>query len=470
MLATRTATYRAGVYARISRDDDKDFKAVGRQEKDGRYALNQMGIDLHRVYVDDDVSGGGHVVRDDYENLIRDLGEGTINAVWASEVSRYQRNLHEFVKFVDLAEERKLLVLWGEFGRADFRTGDGIDVLENQATSARNELRTLKRRVNRKMQELREEGAWAGRTRTYGYVYDPQTKIVAVVENEAEVIREVVKRYLQGEAISHIATDLNGRGIPRTYGGMWVPTEVHTLLRRPAIAGLRDKDHPGSWEPIITIDQWQEVQRLLDGRRGGYVAASPRKHLLTGGVAVCGGCGCHLQAQGSGAKRRMDCRAKAPQKSCGRVSIRMEHTERAVGILVARAVDGGALERLMAAGDRDELARLGRELADVRQRQADLGESFGAGKISQRVMEAADDRLDAEIKRVEMEIGDLRAKLFSIPELPSPLEPIWDKQPAHIKRSIIRLLVKQVIVSPVGKGTGPKFDPSRLEVVWRSLS
>lgn len=59
------------------------------------------------------------------------------------------------------------------------------------------------------MQDRAREGKPQGGVRRFGYSKDGMT----IVEEEAEIVREVFDRYLKGEGAAPLAKDLHSRGI-----------------------------------------------------------------------------------------------------------------------------------------------------------------------------------------------------------------------------------------------------------------
>ena len=58
-----------------------------------------------------------------------------------------------------------------------------------------------------------------------------------VREAEAEVIRELARRLLEGETVQSMADDLNARGITTTRGGRWAPRNLSRTLGNPLYGG-----------------------------------------------------------------------------------------------------------------------------------------------------------------------------------------------------------------------------------------
>jgi hypothetical protein len=59
-----------------------------------------------------------------------------------------------------------------------------------------------------------------------------------LVEDEAEIVRELFRRVVQGESVTGLARELNQRGIRTTMGNTWAVARVRELLRSPRVAGI----------------------------------------------------------------------------------------------------------------------------------------------------------------------------------------------------------------------------------------
>ena len=59
-----------------------------------------------------------------------------------------------------------------------------------------------------------------------------------LVEDEAEIVRELFRRIVQGESVTGLARELNQRGIRTTMGNTWAVARVRELLRSPRVAGV----------------------------------------------------------------------------------------------------------------------------------------------------------------------------------------------------------------------------------------
>lgn len=140
---------------------------------------------------------------------------------------------------------------------------------------------------------------------------------------EAEIVREVFRRYALGDGLRTIAKRLNGRGVPspragRRGTGSWAPSQIRSMLLNERFCGrlvwgrvghayrggtrvsLRQAQatHTVAERPdlrIVDDDLWGAVQRRFstargpDRHRAGTIGPAPR--YLLSGLARCATCG-----------------------------------------------------------------------------------------------------------------------------------------------------------------------------------
>ncbi|MGH2162488.1 recombinase family protein, partial [Enterococcus faecalis] len=73
--------------------------------------------------------------------------------------------------------------------------------------------------------------------------------------DEAKVLQEMAERFVAGESLRSLCTDLDSRGIRSVKGSPWQTHSLRYVLANPRVAGLRA--HYGEvlgkavWTPII---------------------------------------------------------------------------------------------------------------------------------------------------------------------------------------------------------------------------
>lgn len=246
----------------------------------------------------------------------------------------------------------------------------------------------------------------------------------------------------------------------------------------------------GQWETILSPEEWEAVQAILDARRGkqvnnmgiiGDLPVDHREHtyLLTG-ILRCGrpredGTLCMAKLRVS---RHPDCahhvyvcRSKA-NGGCGRLARRGDM----VDLYVSEALLAKMEERAVQApkvgpwNGQAELDALHEQLLELRRH-------WGARKISNSLFFAEAERLERDISRLTAErerhsvtarramtdLTDIRRRWYSTDDA--------DRLDISEKRTYLKEAFHAIIVHPVGQGNGSRstFDPSKLELLWRDV-
>jgi hypothetical protein len=133
------------------------------------------------------------------------------------------------------------------------------------------------RRVKDAQADALAAGKAHGGRRAYGYTKDNS----AIVPEEAEILKEIYRRFLDGEAIWAIFQDLRKREVPSASGTSLSVARVRQLLDSPRQAGLivfqgevqKDANgdyRKGDWPAIVSVGEWEEVHRLRARRSQDY--------------------------------------------------------------------------------------------------------------------------------------------------------------------------------------------------------
>src|SRR5580700_1179097 len=209
----------AAIYARISSDQDGTALGVTRQLEDCRRRAQELGWAIGEEYVDNNVSAYGDRRRPEYTRLLTDITEGLRDAVILYAPDRLSRKPAEIEHFLEVLAAAKIRHLqFVTTGDIDITNGDGLMVLRVLSAVAANESTTKSRRVRRKMDQRAELGLpHGGYRRPFGYEDDK----VTVRLNEANVIREVVERFVAGESLRSLARWADGQDIRTVGGGPW---------------------------------------------------------------------------------------------------------------------------------------------------------------------------------------------------------------------------------------------------------
>lgn len=195
----------------------------------------------------------------------------------------------------------------------DLTTSSGRMMAKILAIFAEFEREMIAQRTKEGYEEILRQGRWPGGRVPYGYrkTQIPGRKgwYLVIDQEQAEVLREAVRRIIAGASTLSQAKRLNAEKVPTARGGRtWAHTSLYDMLRSPALLGqrkgedgdvIRDADGlPIQYaEPILTRATWERLQEKLNdnahNRTGNRNDAAP---LLQ--VAFCGHCGRPMYRRG----------------------------------------------------------------------------------------------------------------------------------------------------------------------------
>lgn len=331
----------AAIYCRISHIKDDDQTGVDRQERICRDTAERLGVRVHpdHVFVDNARSAWQrNRKRKGWDALLAALDSGAIKHVLIYHPDRLFRQPFDLETLLIKAEDHNL-TLHGQAGRRDLSNADDRFFLRIEVAHACKSSDDTSRRVKEQQKDALAAGKPHGGRRTYGYT----SGMTAVVPEEAEVVKEIFRKFLDGKAIWKIFKSLDERGIPSATGGAWTVQRVRALLTSPRHAGLIvyqgkvQKDEKGAyrkgtWPAIVTVGEWEEACRLRARTSTDYDDArrSFRRYLLSG-MVVCTKCTRSMVGGTYGGTPYYQCtnRTSAAVNKCGR-RIKAEELEKFV--------------------------------------------------------------------------------------------------------------------------------------------
>ncbi len=226
------------------------------------------------VYTDNDLSAFSGAARPAYDRMVADLEAGVVDAVLVVDQDRLTRHPRELEEFIIMADRLGVL-LANVSGEIDLGTSDGRFRARIMGAVARQESEKKSERLKRQRDQQARMGLATGGRRRFGYRHARDANgraTLAVIEEEAALVREAAVRFLGGESLRRIASDFNRGGISTVTGAPWRVTTLTTLLAGPQVAGLRV--HRGeiigeaAWDAILDRTTWEQIRaKLGDPRR-----------------------------------------------------------------------------------------------------------------------------------------------------------------------------------------------------------
>ncbi|MGW2851503.1 recombinase family protein [Streptomyces sp. NPDC001215] len=474
------------IYARLSKDRKKLSENVNIQIAECQGFAEGESWAIVGIFKDNDISASKYSTkpRDDYNRMIATIKRGGVHNILITEMPRLYRRLEELLDLIRLAESTDLRRIQTTEGISyNLATSEGIHAAIDAVNNAMREVARISTRIKRKQKARAQGGQWHGGGRPYGY----EEGGIEVRESEAEVIRECAKRFIAGESIRDIVRDLNGRGVPTATGAQWRIENLQRTIMKKRYIGVREyegQDYPAVWKPILTLEQWQqmETRRLSRASRWPKGSTGSRKYLLTGFI-YCGNCGGAMVGSGRTAEgdrpayRRYRCRYMDNHGKvigCAKVYRAAEPVELLVTEAVWHVFDNPKTAITLAPKVDEDRVRAAVEEYERRK-----------GKLDQLIADYATDVLTKD--QFVMAKGIAEGRVFQARDALAALQDdgalarvpahqtvgeAWETAGLDWKRSVTRLVVERVTVKPSGPGgfmdwRGYRFNPDLVEIKWK---
>lgn len=295
---------RCVVYTRKSTEEglDLEFNSLDAQyEACAAYIKSQSsnGWRLVGRRYDDGGYSGGNVNRPALRELQKDITDGLVDIVVVYKIDRLSRSLCDFTDLSKLFEEHGVSFV-SVTQQIDTSNAAGRMMLNILMSFAQFEREMTSDRIRDKIYATRKKGLWSGGMIPFGYktvdkrlVPDPVT---------APIVRHVFARYAESASAKLVASDLQKKFGPRTFGSKkggdttWRMMHVYRILRNPVYKGellhrATGEVFHGLHEPLVDAALWEDCRRILDESAGLQPSAHRETVAILKGLVRCGHCG-----------------------------------------------------------------------------------------------------------------------------------------------------------------------------------
>lgn len=501
-----------GAYVRIS-DDDKDEhgqltrEGVKRQETDCRGLADVLSaslgqtVNILRVYDDNNITAADeHVIRPDFEQLLKDLETGVIQGFLFYHADRVARLELDAARVTRLFRINPRLIGRSVQGGTDLSTDEGRAMFMMQAVMGGMEVSATRRRVTRQNKAAAEAGKNNGGKRPFGWEADRRTLRGPRPPwryGEAELLAQAIRDVPKGKAVGTIRAEWMAAGVKPTAEGKG-PLRDHTVLVRlvnPRVCGYKiyipsaerrearnlwlpdhilhvdGKPVIGDWQPVVTPEEWRAcvatLEKRRERRRDHDYSRLHAKYLLSG-IARCGECGTRLygKLQTGDSTYRYLCIKR--EGGCGGVkrvgpplddlveTLFLEGTRIALGVVEHDDVDDTKYDT--------RIAELRDEIKDVMARR----KPGHPQRISTAIAMDLIAELEEEIADLTYKARALTAEKIQRQNSSPELLKEWESYSNDMKRERLRRDITAVVVNRTRPGV--RFDPDCIEIVWADAS
>lgn len=299
---------RVAIYVRVSTDDVRQTTSYELQKKYyEEFVTRHPNWTLVKIYADEGISGTSLKKRDEFNRMIADCRAGKIDMIITKSVSRFARNVEDFIGTVrNLAELKPRVGVFFESEAIFSLNDDSQMALTFQATMAEEESHTRSRSMETSLRMRLDHGIPLT-PKLFGYTHDEEGQLIINPE-EAPTVKLMFYMYLYGYSTQQIADTLIAQERLSYFGKLcWTSSGVYSVLRNERHCGdvltrktftenyrthrtlKNNGEKPQSWyfnhhEAIVSRDDFNAVQRMLDNSKYGNKSILPELRVINSGI------------------------------------------------------------------------------------------------------------------------------------------------------------------------------------------
>jgi site-specific DNA recombinase len=298
MRAPSVKPVRCAIYTRVSTEHglDQEFNSLDAQyEAASAYIKSQAHAGWTPIpsRYDDGGYSGGSTDRPDLQKLLDAIRARKIDVIVVYKVDRLTRSLADFAKLVELFDTHSVSFV-SVTQQFNTTTSMGRLTLNVLLSFAQFEREVTSERIRDKIAASKRKGLWVGGTLPFGY--EMKEGKIAIVEEEAELVRLIFRRYLELGSVNELLRDLHERdirtrtkqlstgatrgGIPFGRGALYYVLSNHFYIGE---VKYKNEILPGKQPPIMDRALFESVrQKSIAQWSHRTIVRNKSDHLLTG--------------------------------------------------------------------------------------------------------------------------------------------------------------------------------------------
>lgn len=315
-------TYKAGIYLRLSKEDDNQNNSIVAQRDITLGYARKNNFDVIKEYIDNGWSGI-LASRPAFNEMIVDILRKNINMVIVKDLSRLTRDKNKTgyyteiffpdndVRFISVND----YIDSGERYEID-------DTIMLRGIVNQSYLTDVSKKIKSVIKDMKEQGKYVQHYAPYGYKKSEENKYKLVIDEKvASNVKMIFNMYLEGYSQGQIAKELTKRKIdtPKKYKGQkveineWRSDSISRILKDPTYMGAlilnkyesdyitkRVKKIPrekwilkeNTHDAIVDKETFEEVQKMLEKK---FYKPKRKYEYFLKDLVYCGHCGARMQ-------------------------------------------------------------------------------------------------------------------------------------------------------------------------------
>lgn len=296
-----------GCYVRVSTTEQaREGYSITEQSRRLTKYCEAHDWQIYKIYSDPGYSGS-NMNRPALKQMLNDVSKGKLDKILVYKLDRLSRSQKDTLYLIEdkfLANDVDFSSMHENF---DTSTPFGRAMIGILAVFAQLEREQIKERMGMGREARAKDGYYTGNgAPPYGYNYVNHELIIN--DYEAMVVRRIYDLGKQGHASWSIAKILTEEGYKPRHS-TWIPQTIAKILTSRIYIGdvsFSQKWYKGRHDPIISIDDYNLVQRRIEARSKTakpFYQNPGKSNSYLGGLLYCGRCGKKFYRQSNSNKK-----------------------------------------------------------------------------------------------------------------------------------------------------------------------
>lgn len=223
-------------YCRVSTDSEDQLNSYDAQVKYyTQYISRNPQWRLAGIYADEGISGTGVSKRESFKRLIRDCDKGKIDLVLTKSVSRFARNTVDSLNYIRKLKEKHIGVFFEE-QNCNTLNEDSEMIIGLHSVIAQTESENISANIKWGIQKRMRDGTYACSFKLLGY--EKVNGEIRIIPEEAEIVRALFRRYLDGYSLDQLKELLESEGVITRRGkAVWTKMAIRNMLSNEKYVG-----------------------------------------------------------------------------------------------------------------------------------------------------------------------------------------------------------------------------------------
>ena len=267
---------KVAAYCRVSTDAEDQLNSYRVQmEYYQRYIMSNDEWEFAGIYADEGITGTQTKKRVQFLKMIRDCEKGKIDMILTKSISRYARNIVDILSYVRKLKAMGIAIYFEEQNINSLKEKNEV-IIGLFSSFAQGESEGISENVRWGISKRMENGTYLSKMDMFGYRRDKITKEVYIVPEEAEIVRQIYRNFLDGMSTHGIAKELEKNSV-KTFNGKdkWNQSVIMNILQNEKYCG------DVMYQKTYILDCISKKQLVNPGKRNRSLDSNDHESIIS---------------------------------------------------------------------------------------------------------------------------------------------------------------------------------------------